>query len=171
MLLRNHLWLLFFLVPSWCIAQRAPRFVVAEKSANTLTFASKGNSTVVAYDSLDYKGVAMAIDNLCRDFETVTGQVPQSVKDKPSSDAVWLIAGTYGKSIYIDQLTRSGHLDASDLEGKHEKFIITTVDNPLPGVAQALVIAGSDMRGTIYGIYELSEQIGVSPWYYWPTCR
>jgi hypothetical protein len=35
------------------------------------------------------------------------------------------------------------------------------------GTARALVVAGSDPRGTIYGIYDISEQIGVSPWYWW----
>ena len=48
-----------------------------------------------------------------------------------------------------------------------EKYIIRTIDKPLEGIDRALVIAGSDKRGTIYGIYELSEQIGVSPWYWW----
>ena len=72
-----------------------------------------------------------------------------------------------GKSPLIDGLVKSGKLNADAISGKWESFIITTVTNPLPGVDQALVIAGSDKRGTIYGIYEMSEQIGVSPWYWW----
>ena len=63
--------------------------------------------------------------------------------------------------------SKPGKLNADAISGKWESFIITTVANPLPGVDQALVIAGSDKRGTIYGIYEISEQIGVSPWYWW----
>ena len=78
-----------------------------------------------------------------------------------------MIVGTLGKSALIDSLVATGKLDASDLPGKWESFVITTVANPVPGVERALVIAGSDKRGTIYGIYELSEQIGVSPWYWW----
>ncbi|MFS6554645.1 glycosyl hydrolase 115 family protein, partial [Parabacteroides distasonis] len=65
-----------------------------------------------------------------------------------------------GQSKAIDKLVKSGVIDARQLRGKREKYIITTTDN-------ALVIAGSDRRGTIFGIYELSEQMGVSPWYYW----
>ena len=53
------------------------------------------------------------------------------------------------------------------MQGKNEKYIITTVDAPFNGVKKALVIAGSDRRGTIYGVYELSKQLGVSPWYWW----
>jgi len=48
-----------------------------------------------------------------------------------------------------------------------ESYVLQVVDQPLPGVERALVIAGSDRRGTIYGIYELSERLGVSPWYWW----
>lgn len=53
------------------------------------------------------------------------------------------------------------------MEGKREKYLLQTVSSPCDGVEKALVIAGSDKRGAIYGIYELSGQIGVSPWYWW----
>ncbi len=72
-----------------------------------------------------------------------------------------------GKSSLIDQLAKDGKIDSSALVGKWEKFITQIVENPFPGVKRALVIAGSDKRGTIYGIYDLSNQIGVSPWYWW----
>jgi hypothetical protein len=55
----------------------------------------------------------------------------------------------------------------SEVEGKWESFTSQVVENPVPGCSKALVIAGSDPRGTIYGIYDISEQIGVSPWYFW----
>lgn len=63
---------------------------------------------------------------------------------------------------------KSKKLDARELKGKNEKFIITTVKDPVEGIpGEVLLIAGSDKRGTIYGVYELSRQIGVSPWYWW----
>ena len=71
------------------------------------------------------------------------------------------------KSRYIRELVKAKKIDASLLEGKNEKYLMTVVSAPLNGVDEALVIVGSDKRGTIYGIYELSEQIGVSPWYDW----
>ena len=77
-----------------------------------------------------------------------------------------IMVGTL-KSRYIRELVKAKKIDASLLEGKNEKYLMTVVSAPLNGVNEALVIAGSDKRGTIYGIYELSEQIGVSPWYDW----
>jgi uncharacterized membrane protein YdfJ with MMPL/SSD domain len=67
----------------------------------------------------------------------------------------------------IDNLIKSGDIDVSAIDGQWESFVSTLVKNPTKGTAQALVIAGSDPRGTIYGIYDVSEQIGVSPWYFW----
>ncbi len=77
-----------------------------------------------------------------------------------------IIAGTE-KNPIISQLIKSGKIDGGDLHKKREKYIIQTIDNPVDGIEKALVIDGSDRRGVIYGIYELSEQIGVSPWYDW----
>jgi hypothetical protein len=63
-----------------------------------------------------------------------------------------------GRNADIDRLVKQGVLP--QLKGKREKFVVTTLDG-------RLVIGGSDRRGTIYGIYELSRQLGVSPWYWW----
>ena len=60
-----------------------------------------------------------------------------------------------------------GKLDVREIQGRWESFLTEVVDSPLPGIDRALVIAGSDRRGTIYGLYDVSAQIGVSPWYWW----
>ena len=78
-----------------------------------------------------------------------------------------IIAGTIGHSSVIDSLISSKKIDPMPIRGKWESYISQVVDSPLPGVERALVIAGSDMRGTIYGLYDISEQIGVSPWWWW----
>ncbi len=78
-----------------------------------------------------------------------------------------IIAGTIGHSAVIDKLVSSSTIDVSAIKGKWESFATQLVKNPVPGCPQALVIAGSDPRGTIFGIYDISEQIGVSPWYFW----
>ncbi|PHR92907.1 MAG: glycosyl hydrolase [Robiginitomaculum sp.] len=71
----------------------------------------------------------------------------------------------------IQNLVAAGKLDVSGIEGKWEGFSQSIVDAPLPelmpNVKRALVITGSDKRGTIYGIYDLSRRAGVSPWYWW----
>ncbi|KUJ24673.1 glycoside hydrolase family 115 protein [Mollisia scopiformis] len=78
-----------------------------------------------------------------------------------------IIAGTIGKSDVINSMISSEKLDVSSITGNWESFISQVIDSPVPGVDKAMVIAGSDMRGTIYGLYDVSEQIGVSPWYWW----
>ena len=75
-----------------------------------------------------------------------------------------IIAGTIGKSDVITQLVNSNKLNVSTISGQREAFISEIIINPLPGVDKALVIAGADLGGTIFGLYDVSEQIGVSPW-------
>ena len=145
-----------------------PADIVTEKNeANALQLLRPDWVAPVYVDADDHPGVLRAAADLCADFERVGGQKPAlNTRDRPSGDTV-VIAGTVGRSALIDQLVRSGKLSTTDLVGKWESFVIETVESPLPGVSRALVIAGSDKRGTIYGIYELSEQLGVSPWYWW----
>ena len=116
-----------------------------------------GNTLAIYLDGNDCKGVSIAAENLCRDMKLVTGMTNVQLTDNSGAK---IVVGTIGHSEAIDALAKKGGIDAKALQGKREKFIITTVGNQL-------VIAGSDRRGTIYGIYELSKQIGVSPWYYW----
>ena len=78
-----------------------------------------------------------------------------------------MLVGTIGKSPLIDNLVAAAKLDVTAIAGKWETSLQQVVQNPLPGVRRAFVIAGSDQRGTIYGAYEVSKQIGVSPWYWW----
>jgi hypothetical protein len=118
------------------------------------------------YDSHDFAGVIRAVRDLQSDIEAVTSKKPALLVDAGSPRCPVLI-GTLGRSAAIDRLVEAGKLDVSDLKGHRESFVITTVPGGEPGVDQALVIVGSDKRGTIYGIYELSEQIGVSPWHWW----
>jgi hypothetical protein len=118
-------------------------------------------------DQADWAGVLRAGADLQADVGRVTGIKPALVTNGAPAGKLAVIIGTLGKSPLIDGLAKSGKINADAIAGKWESFIITTVARPLPGVDQALVIAGSDKRGTIYGIYEISEQIGVSPWYWW----
>ena len=78
-----------------------------------------------------------------------------------------MVVGVVGHSALLDRLATAGKIDVSAIRGQWEASVTAVVARPWPGVERALVIAGSDKRGTIYGIYDLSEQIGVSPWYWW----
>ena len=114
------------------------------------------------------EGVKIAAANLQKDIERVTGQKPSLTETtEMTGTAPIVIIGTVGQSGLIDGLIASGKINVSELGGKWETYIIQTIKNPYGDVPDALVIAGSDKRGTTFGIYEVSEQIGVSPWYWW----
>ena len=106
----------------------------------------------LGYATNEHSCVQRAAASLATDFEKVTGTRPAS------SDNPKILIGTVGTNKQIDLWVKQGLLP--NLKGKTEKFIIKTI-------GEQLVIAGSDKRGTVYGIYELSRQIGVSPWYFW----
>jgi hypothetical protein len=141
-------------------------FLSEKPESGSFPLVRSGKAAPLFVSKDDEKSVARAASDLQADIERVTTIRPQLSASTPSGAAV-VIVGTVGKSTLIDGLIKSGKLDAAAISGKWESYLIATVANPLPGVAQALVIAGSDRRGTIYGIYEVSEQIGVSPWYWW----
>src|SRR5690606_23424832 len=105
-----------------------------------------------------------AAADLQADVEKVGGVQPVLSSELTTGPSA-VIVGTLGQSPLIDQLVADDKLDASELEGRWEKFVITPVEAPGAGLERALVIAGSDKRGTIYGIYDLAERMGVSPWY------
>ena len=158
---------LFFLVQIFCAIAKDHEGIVNENLNSggfTLISQSKPVSVIVADN--DKKGVLIAVQNLQKDFERVCGKQAQLFNSPTSDTKQCIIVGSL-ESPYVKKLIKAKKLDEKELKGKVEKYIMTVVSNPLPGVDEALVIAGSDMRGTIYGVYELSEQIGVSPWYDW----
>lgn len=78
-----------------------------------------------------------------------------------------IIAGTIGESGWIDALVSRNKIDTAAIAGGWERYMIEVVNNPVPGIKKAIVVAGSDRRGTAYGLLSISKAIGVSPWYWW----
>lgn len=154
------------LLPFGLIAQ-IEQFVVPGNANDRFKLTEAATTVPIVIDQEDDAGVLRAVNNLKEDFERVTTQLPAVMRELPSAKEGILLIGTIGKNKMIDRLITEGRLNGSELKGKNEKFLIETLTEPFPGIKEALVIAGSDRRGTIYGIYELSQQIGVSPWYYW----
>ncbi|HYX06155.1 MAG TPA: glycosyl hydrolase 115 family protein, partial [Bacteroidales bacterium] len=142
-------------------------YISNTKQNNYFTLSESGKSAPLYIDSADYIGVIRALKDLQSDIGKVTGIEPALAFDEIPSGKEIVIVGTLGKSPVIDRLVEEGKINVDSVQGKWEHFLITVVDNPLPGADKALVIAGSDKRSTIYGIYDVSEQIGVSPWYWW----
>ncbi|TJY66567.1 glycosyhydrolase [Sphingobacterium alkalisoli] len=163
MLFKSLVWGIAFICATFDVhGQQIQSFVQTFRTPGYLPLAKNGIPIPFIYDSNDHKGVIRAIDNLKEDFKRVTNNYPSE-----DGYSYSIIIGTVGHSSMIDRLIKEKKIEKESLHGKNEKFIIQTIANPTTGIDSALVIAGSDKRGTIYGIYELSAQIGVSPWYYW----
>ena len=142
---------------------------VHEKSPETkyaFTLASPRQTAAILYDASDAAVVKRAAELFAADVEAVTGRRPQ-VTSATGETGPAVIVGTVGGSALIRRLSEAGKIETAPLEGAWERYLIQTVANPLPGIRKALVIAGSDRRGAAYGLFTLSELIGVSPWYWW----
>lgn len=141
----------------------------SEPGAPAFVLAAAGHSAPFWLSSADFPGVHRAAQDLARDVQRVTRLSPnvqllEAGGTSPETPAVWI--GTLGKHAGIDQLAARGKLDTIGLQGRREVWLIQHVSCGPPS-SSCLVIAGSDKRGTIYGIYELSRLIGVSPWHFW----
>jgi hypothetical protein len=141
--------------------------ITSSPGASVVPLVSENNATSLYVDKQDHWGVLRAAADFQSDINSVTGVKPALLTTAPTNSRTAVIIGTLGRSPLIDALARSGKLNVKSIRGKWESFVIANVAQPMPGLERALVIAGSDKRGTIYGIYEMSEQIGVSPWHWW----
>jgi Glycosyl hydrolase family 115 len=163
-----HFTLLFWLAGYSIYAQSGNfgNLIESQQQSGSFPLVTQDHVAGLFYDSNEYPGVVRAINDLQNDIFSVTAEKPEVFADGLFSKMP-VIIGSIEKSAAIASLLKNNSIPSQDLEGKWESFVITTVINPFPNVEKALVIAGSDKRGTIYGIYELSRQLGVSPWYYW----
>lgn len=139
-------------------------FVVFTPEPHHFPLITKGAPCSIVMDATEDEGVKMAISNLQQDIRQVCNKQPALLNNIPANRCV--IIGSYHSAI-IQKLIATGKVDKEQLINKNEKFLLQVIAKPADGVDEALVIAGSDKRGTIYGIYELSKQMGVSPWYWW----
>ena len=144
-----------------------PKYVETTPASNSFRLVHEGSVAMLYVDANDYAGVTRAAHDLQADIFRVSSRNAQIKEDGKSLSGDVVFIGTIGKSGIIDRLIRERKIDVSQIAGKWESTLIQVVPHPFPGVARGLVIAGSDKRGTIYGVYDLSEQIGVSPWYWW----
>ncbi|WP_339173179.1 glycosyl hydrolase 115 family protein [Paenibacillus sp. FSL H7-0943] len=115
----------------------------------------------------DYEGLRRVAQSFAADVKQVTEVEPEIYTQLNKLDGTVIIAGSIGSNDFIDDLIAEGTVDVSAIQNKRECYKIQVVEQPTAGVDKALVIVGSDKRGTIYGLYSISEKIGVSPWVYW----
>ncbi len=144
-----------------------PQYVQKQFTSGCFPMVDEESVATLFVDTNDFPGVVRAAGDLQMDIVRVTARKSLLTHDKGSLGTNTIIVGTLGRSPLIDELVRARKIDPDQITGKWESFLIKVIPGPIAGVQNALVIVGSDKRGTIYGIYDLSEQMGVSPWYWW----
>lgn len=132
----------------------------------TLVHNGKAAPIYIDASGQDGTGLKLVAQSLAEDIQLITDVLPVVTTEPVASD-IAIIAGTIGSSKLIDQLAEQGKLDYSFLQHKRESFQIQVIQQPSGDIAQAIVVVGSDKRGTFYGLYHISSLIGVSPWVYW----
>ncbi|GGD12478.1 glycosyl hydrolase 115 family protein [Aquisalinus flavus] len=155
-------------VLSWAQSSEcaAPASVCFTGQGGAMELILSGMPAAVLVDGDADPAVRRVAADLARDLERVSGQDAVLATGKAGVEGPVVIVGVAGHAGMIDDLARAGLIDLSAIEGEWEAFSITVVDNPWPDVPAALVIAGSDRRGAVFGTYDLAEDIGVSPWHY-----
>lgn len=130
---------------------------VAPVFAQNFSIVSGTKTAQIIVSEDDFPVVKIAANALADDIFLITDKRPEvSNQPKPNS----ILIGTVGKNPAIDDLIKSKKLNVSAIKNKRESYLITTVSGNL-------VIVGSDRRGTAYGVFELSQRLGVSPWVWW----
>jgi len=151
----------------------ASLFAFTEDAAGGLRLAGPGVAPEIWVSPNELPGVIRVANDLAADFGRVLGTNATVVSTdfagaaKKTSSRPVIVLGTVGKSSLVDGLVSAKKVDAGAVAGKWETFSFTTVSAPWDGVAAAFVLAGSDLRGSVFAAYSVSEIIGVSPWYYW----
>lgn len=145
--------------------------LITEQKAGCFTIAAKDSAASLYLDAKgeDYDGLSLIAASVAKDISLVTKEKAKAnvVTKTESLKEYAIIAGSIGNNAVIDSLIEQGKVDASQIKGKREVYRIQVVENPVANVKKAIVVIGSDKRGTIYGLYHISEKMGVSPWVYW----
>ncbi len=144
------------------IANSQP-LVEKKASANTFTLSKPVICVGPGEDSL----VLLAASFLQKDIAAVTGQTPQLSQTIPEKASSIIVIGSLASSPLIRLTGKNSTSNASAIANKWEAFSIQTTSDPAKGIGNAILITGSDRRGIAYGVFELSKQIGISPWYWW----
>src|SRR5450432_2194853 len=162
---KSFLFLLYLIVNS---ALLHAQDIIIEKNTPGSFALVQANSTATIYvDDADDETVKKTAALFQQDIEMVTGKKPVIVNKLNGSEKNIILIGTINKSALIKQLVKEKKINTNIIAGKWEAYQVQTIINPFKGIQNALVVTGSDRRGVAYGVFELSKQAGVSPWYWW----
>jgi hypothetical protein len=175
--MKKVLQILFFTL-SLCTVVHAQQIIFDKQIPKSFSL----SNAAIYVDANDLALVKRSAALLQQDIEAVTGNKLTIENTIPNNNATnsrltshdsrsathnCIIIGSVENSSLIKQLIQNKKIDIAALKNKWEAYQVQTIHNPFKGVDNALVIVGSDRRGTAFGVFELSKQIGVSPWYWW----
>ena len=141
----------------------APVSVCLRASQDSVALIRNSRPAAVYVDRSADPAVRHVAAAFADDLERVSRHRPAQLDEIQSAKGAIVVIGVLGQSPVIDSLVRAGKIDARDIEGQWEAFRQIVVDSPFPHVPRALVIVGADRRGAVFGTYDISEKIGVSP--------
>src|SRR3984893_9339453 len=141
--------------------------ITSTKEPGSFPIVAGNQGAPIYVDGNDAWLVQKAASLLQQDIERITGKKPAVFTNLSAPGKNIIIIGSLGQSSFIKSLVQKKLLKIDSLKGKWEAFQLKVISNPFPGVNNAMVITGSDKRGTAFGVFELSRQLGVSPWYWW----
>jgi hypothetical protein len=127
----------------------------------------KKNACPFTVEPEAFEGVKRIAQKVAKDFEKVCGVLPPVITEIPVKGKTAILFATLGHSPLLDTLIGEGKFDPSAVSGKNEVYQIKIIGNAFSGIERTLLVCGSDKRGTIYGMFALSEFIGVSPLHFW----
>lgn len=160
-----------FLISSlwWSIASVCAQVNICNhpQSSNDFPLVTQGKLAEIYIDNSDYEVVRIAANLFAEDIHLVSGYKCKVQNVAHPKAKIAVVAGTLGYNKFIDRLVEEGKIDVSDIRNGWEQFKIQTLKYPAKGIEQLLVIVGCDRRGTAYGLFTISEAIGVSPLYWW----
>ena len=158
--------LLIILLPLIAVTLHSQELVTEQISSNTFPIGNENKKAYIYIDENDFVIAKRTAALLQEDITAVTNQTPALSYKIPSSQYC-IIIGSTEKSLLIKQLIQKKKINIDKIKNQWEGYMLQSISKPFPGVEEALVITGNNRRGVAYGVFELSKQIGVSPWYWW----
>jgi hypothetical protein len=141
-------------------------FPIPGLKANDFTILNKDSKASIIYDSKGPEIDSITAHLLAEDIQRVTGYRPSVITDLSMAKGNVIVIGNLRSQLMRNFISTQSFIN-KNLDGKWECYGLKIVDHPLKNISKALLIVGSDNRGTAYGVFDISEKIGVSPWYWW----
>lgn len=163
---RSLLLAFIFCLSNYVLAFGDASYIVDHKIQGAMPLFSNDQSATLYVDANDFPLTLRTVKAFSEDVKRVGGPILPVVNDALELKNYAVIVGTLGHSHLVDDLVNRKIVDVKDLV-EWDGYLIQLVNKPLPNVKQALVIVGANKRGTSFGLYDISEQMGVSPWHYW----